>query len=148
MRRANGALLAMVQACRAVMDRVKEHIVTATARWQEWASFALGLWLAVSPWLVGYAENEAATANAAFLGLALALASHFEATFDHVSAEWLNLGAGVWLVAAPFALGFASAAVATANAIAVGTFVAALAGSALSLDKEIGKLWHKLVVGH
>lgn len=122
--------------------------MTATARWQEWASFALGLWLAVSPWLVGYADNEAATANAAVLGLALALASHFEATFDHISAEWLNLAAGLWLVAAPFALGFAAAGVATANAIAVGAFVAALAGSALSLDKEIGKLWHKLLAGH
>ena len=101
----NGALLAMVESCSAVFDRVKEHLVTATARWQEWASFALGLWLAVSPWLVGYTENEAATADAAFVGLGLALASHFGATFDHISAEWLNLGAGVWLVAAPFALG-------------------------------------------
>lgn len=138
----------MVESCSAVFDRVKEHLVTATARWQEWASFALGLWLAVSPWLVGYAENEAATANAAFLGLALALASHFEATFDHISAEWLNLGAGLWLVAAPFVLGFAPASVATANSIAVGTFVTALSGSALSLDKEIGKLWHRLGAGH
>ena len=121
--------------------------MTATARWQEWASFALGLWLAVSPWIVGYTEHEAATANAAFIGLTLALASHFEATFDQISAGWLNLGAGVWLVIAPFALGFASASVPTANSIAVGTFVAALAGSALSLDKEIGKLWHKLLAG-
>jgi hypothetical protein len=119
--------------------------VTATARWQEWASFALGLWLAVSPWIVGYAEHEAATANAAFVGLALALASHFEATFDHISSEWLNLGIGVWLVAAPFVLGFGAAPVAAANSIAVGTFVTALAGSALSLDREIGKLWHKLL---
>lgn len=121
--------------------------MTAAARWQGWASFTLGLWLAVSPWLVGYAENEAATANAAFIGLALALASHFEATFDHVWTEWLNLGAGLWLVAAPFALGFAHDTVATANSIAVGTFVTALSASALSLDKEIGKLWHKLLAG-
>lgn len=121
--------------------------MTATARWQEWASFALGLWLAVSPWIVGYAEHEAATANAAFVGLALALASHFEATFDHISAEWLNLAMGLWLVAAPFVLGFGAAAVASANSIAVGTLVTVLAGSALSLDKEIGKLWHKLLAG-
>lgn len=90
--------------------------MTATARWQEWAS--------------------------------VALASHFEATFDQISAEWLNLGTGVWLVIAPFVLGFGPAAVPTANSIAVGTFVAALAGSALSLDKKIGKLWHRLLEGH
>jgi hypothetical protein len=121
--------------------------VTASARWQEWASFSLGLWLAVSPWVVGYAEHEAATANAAFVGLALALASHFEATFDHARAEWLNLATGLWLVAAPFVLGFSAAPVAAANSIAVGAFAAALAGSALSLDKEIGKLWHRLLAG-
>lgn len=119
----------------------------ATARWQEWASFALGLWLAVSPWIVGYSEHEAATGNAAFIGLALALAAHFEATFDQISAEWLNLGIGLWLVAAPFVIGFAAASVAAANSIAVGTLVVVLAGSALSLDKEISRLWHKLLAG-
>ena len=119
----------------------------ATARWQEWTSFALGLWLAVSPWIVGYSEHEAATTNAAFIGLALALAAHFEATFDQISAEWLNLGIGLWLVAAPFVVGFAAASVAAANSIAVGTLVVVLAGSALSLDKEISRLWHKLLAG-
>jgi hypothetical protein len=118
----------------------------AAARWQEWTSFVLGLWLAVSPWMLGYAEHEAATANAAFLGLALALGSHFEVSLDDSSAEWLNLAAGLWLVAAPFVLGFS--AVALANAIAVGTLVMALAASALSLDKEIGKWWHRRVAGH
>lgn len=129
--------------------RVKEQqLATTTARWQEWASFVLGLWLAMSPWIFGYSDDQhAATANAAFLGIALALGSHFEASLDECSAEWLNLAAGLWLVAAPFVLGFSAAAVATANSIAVGTLVVALAGSALSLDKEIGKWWHKRVAG-
>jgi len=116
---------------------------TATARWQDWASFTLGLWLALSPWFVGYTEHESATGNAVFLGLALALGCHFEAACDIEAPEWLNLGAGLWLVIAPFVLGFSTVHVAAANSIAVGSLVAVLAGSALSLDKEIGKLWHK-----
>jgi hypothetical protein len=123
-------------------------MTSTTTRWHEWASFALGLWLAVSPWLAGYSDNEAATANAAFLGLALALGSHFEVSLDHSSAEWLNLAAGAWLAAAPFVLGFSAAMVPTANAIAVGTCVMALAASALSLDKEIGKWWQKRLADH
>ena len=115
--------------------------LTAATRWQDWASFALGLWLAVSPWVLGYSKLEAATANAAFMGLALALGSHFEVSFDERSAEWFNLAAGLWLVLAPFVLGFSAAADVTANSIAVGTGVAALAGSALSLGKEVGKWW-------
>ena len=128
--------------------RAQERWMATTARWQEWASFALGLWLALSPWIVGYTEQEAATANAAFLGLALALGSHFGVSLEETSAEWLNVAAGLWLVAAPFVFGFSSHAVATANCLAVGTFVIVLAGSALSLDKEIGKWWHKRIAGH
>jgi hypothetical protein len=123
-------------------------MTTVSARWEEWASFALGLWLAVSPWMVGYADSEAATANAAFLGLALALGSHFELSLDENSAAWLNLAGGMWLIAAPFVLGFGAIAVATANSIAVGTLVVVLAASALSLDKQVSRWWHKRVAGH
>jgi hypothetical protein len=119
-------------------------VKSATARWQEWASFVLGLWLAMSPWVCGYAdEQHAATGNAAFMGVALALVSHFEVSLDGHSAEWLNFGAGIWLAAAPFVLGFAAAALPAVNSIAVGTMVMVLAASALSLDKEIEKWWHK-----
>lgn len=110
-------------------------MATAPKRWQEWASFALGLWLAVSPWAAGYADHPPATANAVFLGLGLALGSHFQAVLDECQGEWLNLAAGFWLVAAPFYLGFEDL-VATVTSISVGTFVAALAGSALSLGRQ------------
>ena len=112
------------------------------AKWQDWASFTLGLWLALSPWLAGYVDNDSATANSIFVGLALALCSHFECVACNESAEWLNLGAGVWLLCAPYTLDYASG-VATVNSIMVGGFIAGLAASALSLDKVIGKLWHR-----
>lgn len=121
---------------------VQQHM-TATDKWQDWASFALGLWLAVSPWIAGYAEHNTATANAVIVGLALALGSHFECVAcDDAPAEWINLAVGLWLVCAPFTLGFASR-VGMANSVVVGIAVAVLAASALSLDKQIGKLWHK-----
>ena len=109
-------------------------------KWQDWTSFALGLWLAVSPWALDYTRIDSATANAAFAGLVLALASHFEAALDELQAEWLNMGLGLWLVLAPFLLGFGSEAVPTINSIAVGTAAAALASSALSLQKSIRRV--------
>ena len=115
--------------------------MTAATRWQDWASFALGLWLAVSPWVLGYSQLEAATANAAFMGLALALGSHFQASFDEMPVEWFNMAAGLWLVLAPFLLGYSGQVEVTANSIVIGTAVAALASSALSLEKELGKWW-------
>ena len=115
-----------------------------SSKWQDWASFALGLWLAVSPWIAGYDEHHAATANAVGVGLVLALASHFVCVAcDEAPAEWLNLAIGLWLIGAPFLLEFTNIPVASVNSIAVGAFAAALAISALSLDKHIGKLWHR-----
>jgi ABC-type uncharacterized transport system permease subunit len=38
--------------------------------WEEWTETALGLWLAVSPWIVGFA-SPAARANAVVCGLAV-----------------------------------------------------------------------------
>ena len=115
-----------------------------SSKWQDWASFALGLWLAVSPWIAGYAEHQAATANAVAVGLILALASHFECVaYDAAPAEWLNFAVGVWLICAPFMLEFPASKVATVNSVVVGAFAAALAISALSLEKHIGKLWHR-----
>jgi SPW repeat-containing protein len=120
--------------------------MTHLTRWQEWAGFALGLWLAVSPWVLGYSGDEVATTNAAILGLGLALGSHFEASLGDTSGEWLNAAAGAWLVCSPFVLGY-GAFVPTANCVATGTLAMALAASSLSLDKEFGRWLHKRVAG-
>lgn len=111
-------------------------MVSAPTRWQDWTSFALGLWLALSPWAAGYSEHMPATANAAFVGLALALASHFEASCCEDSMEWLNLALGAWLIAAPFVLGFTPQPVAAVNSIMVGGAIVGLAVSALNLNKS------------
>jgi hypothetical protein len=122
---------------------VESSMAAMSSKWQDWASFALGLWLAVSPWIAGYAEHEVATANAIVAGLVLALGSHFECVAcDDFPMEWLNLAVGLWLVCAPFTFDLGSR-VAMVNSIAVGGFVAMLAASALSLDKHLGKLWHR-----
>ena len=125
-----------------------ESAQTEMRRWQDWASFALGLWLAVSPWFADYAAHDAATANAACVGLALALLTHFGFTCDYMSCEWLSLAGGIWLLASPFVLGFEANHVATVNAVLVGAFIAILSAWALELDREVGKLWHRLIAGH
>lgn len=117
--------------------------MVGTARWQDWTSFALGLWLAVSPWIVGYDFDHSATGNAAFVGVALALGAHFQIGLDELWTEWLNFAVGLWLLAAPFVLGFWTIA-AMVNCIAVGCLVCALAASALQLDKEMGRLLQRL----
>jgi hypothetical protein len=120
---------------------------SGATKWQDWAGFGLGLWLALSPWTLGYSAHDAATANAALVGLLLALGSHFGLSADLVAEGWLNLGAGLWLMMAPFALGFGTLPLASANCLAVGALTAVLAASAMSIDKEIQKWWHRRPAG-
>ena len=117
---------------------------TEVRRWQDWASFALGLWLAVSPWLADYSDHHVATTNAAVVGLFLATAAHVGFSCDHPSCEWLSMGAGLWLVGAPFFLGFEAQHVAAVNSVAVGAFTVVLSAWGLQLDREVGKLWNRL----
>ncbi|OGA09761.1 MAG: hypothetical protein A3D95_14965 [Betaproteobacteria bacterium RIFCSPHIGHO2_12_FULL_69_13] len=117
-------------------------------RWQDWASFWLGLWLAVSPWLLGHSGEQTATANAVLAGLLIAVASALDLGFDAIQEERFVLAAGLWLIVAPFALGFATLWLAAANSIVVGLAAVFLAGWALALDKDIGKWWRDRATGH
>ena len=119
-----------------------------TRHWQDWASYGLALWLAVSPWLADYAAHDSATANAAVCGLVLAVIAHFGGTCEHMSCEWLGLVGGLWLIVAPFVLGFSEHHVAAINAIAVGACIAFLSAWALEFDRGLGRLWHKVIAGH
>lgn len=118
------------------------------AKWQEWALFGLGLWLAVSPWLAGYHLEPAATANAAFAGIALALAAHFDVSFGKLAGAWVNLAGGLWLIMAPFVLEFDGVFIAAANSVIVGALIAMLSASGLELNREVGKWWHRVTLGH
>lgn len=43
--------------------------------WEEWTESALGLWLVVSPWILGFAAIEAAKVNAVLSGLVVLVLS-------------------------------------------------------------------------
>jgi hypothetical protein len=122
-------------------------------RWQDWASLALGAWLAVSPWTLGFSGHDWATWNAVAVGVALTGYAFIEIDLPKPWEEWVNLVLGVWLMASPLVLGFIAEAAAAWNAVFVGVLVIVLAAWAMSLDKEIGRWWHerwwhKNVTGH
>jgi hypothetical protein len=56
--------------------------VLAFAEWEEWVSLALGVWLAASPWLLGFPHAKAMPINV-ILGLAIAFISALELWLIH-----------------------------------------------------------------
>jgi len=68
----------------------------------------IGAWLILAPFLLGYAAIDAALWNDVVCGAWLVVAGLARAggTRRNEWLSWTNLGFGVWLILAPFALGY------------------------------------------
>jgi len=58
--------------------------------WEEWTESALGLWLAASPWVLGYASLQGATASAFISGLLVIVLALWVLMTDKDYAGWLG----------------------------------------------------------
>lgn len=95
-------------------------------QWEDWASWGLGIWLVLSPWILFFDLETRALENAVAVGALILLAEVVELSIFRDWEEWINVAAGAWLVVSPWVLGIASVA-AQWNFVAVGVIVVALA---------------------
>ncbi|MCS6945356.1 MAG: SPW repeat protein [Sutterellaceae bacterium] len=109
--------------------------------WQDPVNLVLGVWLIVSPWLLSYASEAAATWNAAILGVLISAAAIWALFRVFAWQQWANVAFGLWLIVSPWLLGFGGVAAALYNAVIVGLVVAVLALWALGTDRDIGGWW-------
>jgi heme/copper-type cytochrome/quinol oxidase subunit 3 len=58
--------------------------------WEEWTEVALGLWMILSPWLLGFAAAGAATANAVVCGLVVIALALWVLATDKDYGGWLH----------------------------------------------------------
>ena len=56
--------------------------------WEEWTEAALGLWMAVSPWVLGFQHMQAAMAAAAATGLAILILALWVLATDKDYRGW------------------------------------------------------------
>jgi predicted MFS family arabinose efflux permease len=103
---------------------IRESITT---NWQDFLNLLLGLGLFVSPWVFGYTAQENAAGNAYLAGLivaAMALAALY--AFQEWE-EWVSGIFGVWLIIAPWVMGFSTVAAAMYSHVVIGIAVLVLA---------------------
>lgn len=84
-------------------------MLTATMhgkRPQDWLNLILGVLLFISPWMMGFLTDTMQTRNAWLVGAVLALIAIAALTAFAEWEEWVNLALGLWLIAAPWVLGF------------------------------------------
>ena len=98
-----------------------------TPRWRKWATVLLGAYLFLAPWIFGTSGDEASSANSWIVGACIAAATlRVPIVSGSRAAGLIKVGLGVWLLASPFALGFAGSGAAW-NAWIVGALILALA---------------------
>ncbi|MEI2808381.1 MULTISPECIES: SPW repeat protein [Paracoccaceae] len=106
----------------------------ATDNWQDSVNLILGLWLIVSPWVLGFAGLETAMWNAVVFGLVIAAMALAALTTFRDWEEWIDMAIGAWLTISPWVLGFATGAegsALTGNFVVAGLLVLALSAWSL-----------------
>ena len=100
--------------------------VSLPKQWEDWASWAFGIWLCISPWALEFDLERVPTRNAVIVGCLIILAEVVTLSVFRPWEEWINVALGAWLAISPWALGIASGT-ARWNFLIVGMLVLALA---------------------
>jgi hypothetical protein len=74
-----------------------------------WPGVMLGTWLIMSPFVLNYTRVPAAMWNSIAVGVVVALTALARGTgrsYKQTGCNWLNVLSAIWLITAPFILGF------------------------------------------
>jgi SPW repeat-containing protein len=96
------------------------------------AGAAIFLWVALAPWVWGFADSRAAVAN--HVALLFGFGPLALIMVNLRAAAFVTLLGGLWLVASPWALGYASNHAAWLNELASGLALIVLCASAAGVD--------------
>ncbi len=119
-------------------------IGTGTAtRWQDAVNFLLGLWLFISPWVLGFSDEGVIAANAWVFGVIVAGLALSAILAYHRWEEWLEAAIGVWVFISPWVLGAATNPRILWSSIVVGVLLVILALWSSQIEHGSGPLTSK-----
>ncbi|MFM2042851.1 MAG: hypothetical protein RLY86_1427 [Pseudomonadota bacterium] len=102
----------------------------------------IGVWLILAPFILSYQDLQPALWNDIVVGIWLLVVGALRAvnTTRMEGLSWANAGFGLWLVAAPFLLGYSD--------LSTGADVLTTADTAVTSGlNSIGATWNDIVVG-
>lgn len=94
---------------------------------QDWINLVLAVILFISPWVLGFVPEQYASWNAWASGAVIGLIAIGAIGMFQEWEEWLNLLLGLWVIAAPWVLGFAAVTLAMSAHVVLGFLIAAAA---------------------
>ena len=111
------------------MTRKIEHT------WVSWTNVALGVWLTISAFVFKHPSGVAVTENiviGALVATSAVWAAWAYKPVMRVIASWTVALSGIWVVAAPFVLGYEVENASLANDVVVGIAIVALGAANVS----------------
>ena len=97
-------------------------------RLQDLLEIVVGLWLCISPWVLGYADPlQAAGWGAIVAGIGVLLFSFEDLVLPSEIEEWVELVLGVGLMGLPWAWGYSDNMPATLNSVISGFLISGIA---------------------
>lgn len=106
-----------------------------TVRWTSGINIIAGIWLVLAPFMLSYSDITGAVWNDVLVGAVVAILAWIRVgrPLLNQGVGWTNLVLGVWLIVAPFVIGYAATNAALWNDVIIGIVVAVLAAmSAIS----------------
>jgi hypothetical protein len=104
---------------------------TENSRPQDWLNLVLAAALLISPWIVGFAAVTYPAWNAWIVAVLLVIVAGAALSAFAEWEEWAGLILGLWLIVAPWVLGFAGDAGAMWTHVVLGVLTAAVSAWAL-----------------
>ena len=111
--------------------------IRQTVQWTSGINIVAGLWLIIAPFVLGYVDIRAALWNDIVVGIIVAAfaVARVARPLMNPSLSWINAVLGLWLIVAPFALGYGRGV--DAEALAAEGFVGAAPTA----------MWNDIIVG-
>ncbi|HZZ99712.1 MAG TPA: SPW repeat protein [Candidatus Paceibacterota bacterium] len=95
----------------------------SSARAMSGINVAIGIWLILAPFVLAYAAGLVAIRNDIIVGAIVLVLSLIGLAARNIGLRWVNILLGIWLLFAPFVLGYASYGAAFWNDIIFGVLV-------------------------
>ncbi len=113
----------------------------SSRRWQDQVTLLLGLWLVVSPFVLGYPSNSTQAVNAYVAGAVIAILAGFDLYKTYMWAVVVNMLAGLWVAISPWVPAMAARGPMMTDNVIVGVAVLVLALWELRTDPDLHKQW-------
>lgn len=95
--------------------------------WEDWLCIALGLAIALAPWIVDESAIRPVVINAAVAGFVVLLLAELDLVSSRAWAEVAQLAAGAWVAVSPVVFGYSAGGSLRVWHVVAGVFVMLLA---------------------